>query len=172
LLTNVSGFANTSQEKNDEELKKQIKMLMRLLLDEKIKGLRKLEKKYGSELVKKEVQFFIKKRTIKEWQRIANESKNNDVTTFVDILWNKLCKAEGIKFTINKKNSNNIKIHCTFCPAVARYKKLDALDWGYELYCKTDDYMVIGFNPKINFKRTKTLMQGDECCNHSYSIQK
>ena len=108
---------------------------------------------------------------MKNWQRIANESKDNDIATFVDILWNQLCRTEGIKFTINEKNGN-IKIHCTYCPAVEEYKKLNALDWGYELYCKTDYYMVKGFNPKINFERTKTLMQGDQCCNHSYSIQK
>ena len=114
---------------------------MRFTLEKKIKKLRELEKIYGSELVKEHVQIFIKNKTIKEWQKIANRSKDNNLDTFVDILWNQLCKVEGIKFTINKKN-DNIKIHCTYCPAVEQYKKLDALDWGYELYCKTDYYMV------------------------------
>ncbi|TFH07921.1 MAG: hypothetical protein E4H14_07485 [Candidatus Thorarchaeota archaeon] len=43
-------------------------------------------------------------------------------------------------------------------------------DWGYSLYCVDDEYMVMGFNPKMEFTRSKTLMEGHDCCNHCYRL--
>jgi len=28
-----------------------------------------------------------------------------------------------------------------------------------------------GLNPAIEFTRTKTLMQGDDCCDHAYALR-
>lgn len=36
------------------------------------------------------------------------------------------------------------------------------------IFCAGDPYIVEGFNPKMGFKRTKTLTLGDDCCDHFY----
>lgn len=162
-----------SQEKEHaaEKLSQSVETALSLPLDKQIARLRELEKIYGSEAVKKQAQVFVRDDMIKSWKKFAKEAGKNDLKTFVDILWNRLCKAEGIQFTISAEEGGKTKIHCTHCPAVAEYKKLNALDWGYELYCRSDEYMFDGFNPNLKFERTKTLMQGHDCCNHTYSYK-
>ena len=51
-------------------------------------------------------------------------------------------------------------------------KEVGATDWGFEFFCKMDPPIIEGFNPNIQFRRTKTLMEGDECCNHYYTMKK
>ena len=42
-------------------------------------------------------------------------------------------------------------------------------DWFYHFSCALDYYTTPAFSSKIHFTRTKTLLQGDDCCNHRYS---
>ena len=44
----------------------------------------------------------------------------------------------------------------------------DALDLGYACVCHADFGLPVGINPKLKLIRTKTLMQGHDCCNHRY----
>jgi len=43
-------------------------------------------------------------------------------------------------------------------------RELNATDIGYAVICHGDYAYCQGFNPKIRLIRTKTLMQGDDCC--------
>jgi hypothetical protein len=40
---------------------------------------------------------------------------------------------------------------------------------GYILHCKQDYASTPHIHPSVGFRRTKTLMQGDECCDFDYS---
>ncbi len=152
------------------ELKEKVSKVLSIhSLKDKIAGLRNLEKEYGFNQVKEVVGQQLRIKEMNNWKRIAQRAEKNDMETFVKILWEQFCEAEGIQFKINR-SGKEIRIHCTHCPSVKNYKDLNALDWGYELYCKGDYYMIEGFNPNINFTRTKTLMQGHDCCNHTYSM--
>ncbi len=42
---------------------------------------------------------------------------------------------------------------------------------GYAMLCAFDPGYCAGLNPKIKFTRTKTLMQGDDHCNHTYELK-
>lgn len=39
---------------------------------------------------------------------------------------------------------------------------------GHAAVCNMDYYWPQAFNPDFKMERTKTLMQGDDCCNHRY----
>lgn len=41
---------------------------------------------------------------------------------------------------------------------------------GHAAVCNMDYSWPTSFNPDIRMERTKTLMQGDECCNHRYIL--
>ena len=47
----------------------------------------------------------------------------------------------------------------------------DAADIGYACICHPDFAVASGFNPKLKLIRTKTLMQGHDCCNHRYVME-
>ena len=45
------------------------------------------------------------------------------------------------------------------------FREANASDIGYGTLCYWDYGVAEGFSPKIWFTRTKTLMQGHDCCN-------
>jgi len=49
-------------------------------------------------------------------------------------------------------------------------RRLHAADIGSAFYCAYDYGFCSGLNPHIVFSRTKTLMSGDDCCNHNYEL--
>jgi hypothetical protein len=51
----------------------------------------------------------------------------------------------------------------TFAPALEAAAAI-----GYEIFCRPDYVMRQGFSPNIHLERTRTLMQGDDCCDHRW----
>jgi hypothetical protein len=49
------------------------------------------------------------------------------------------------------------------------YRDEDAGDLGYGLECATDFIFAKTCNPKLRLERRKTLMQGDPCCEFTYT---
>jgi len=58
----------------------------------------------------------------------------------------------------------------TRCAYAEMYEELGMADLGYELSCGRDFAMIKGFNPQMKLTRTKTVMQGDECCDFRVRI--
>lgn len=52
----------------------------------------------------------------------------------------------------------------TECLFAKTFREANASDIGYATHCYGDFGFVEGFNPKIRLTRTKTLMQGHDCC--------
>jgi hypothetical protein len=60
------------------------------------------------------------------------------------------------------------EVKVTECLWAKTFREMGAADIGYLLLCHTDYADCQGFNPKITLTRSKTLMQGDDCCNHRF----
>ena len=75
------------------------------------------------------------------------------------------------KFNLVKtfKNEDNIfTFNVSKCPIYDLAEKTGMHEWLYHMGCSTDFYSTPSFSKEIGFTRTKSLMQGDECCNHTY----
>jgi hypothetical protein len=59
----------------------------------------------------------------------------------------------------------------TRCMWANMWRKFGAEDIGYVFQCCWDYGFCQGLNPAIEFTRTKTLMQGDDCCDHTYDLK-
>ncbi len=57
------------------------------------------------------------------------------------------------------------------CLWAKSFRDADAADIGYAGVCHPDFAVASAFNPRMKLIRTKTLMQGDEYCNHRYVIE-
>ena len=60
------------------------------------------------------------------------------------------------------------EMRITACVEEIVFREADALDLGYACVCHADFGLPVGINPKLKLIRTKTLMQGHDCCNHRY----
>lgn len=60
------------------------------------------------------------------------------------------------------------EVRVTECLWAKTFREMGAADVGDALICHRDYGDCQGFNPKITVSRSKTLMQGDDCCNHRF----
>ncbi len=60
------------------------------------------------------------------------------------------------------------ELKVTECLWAKTFREIGAGDIGYLLLCHTDYADCQGFNPRITLTRSKTLMQGDDCCDHRF----
>jgi fumarate reductase iron-sulfur subunit len=59
----------------------------------------------------------------------------------------------------------------TRCMWAEAFRELNVQDIGFRVLCQGDAAMASSFNPTIRFSRTKTLMMGDDCCDHVYYLK-
>ena len=57
------------------------------------------------------------------------------------------------------------------CPYYEKYKELGLEKYGVELSCCRDEPFARGLNPNLKLVRTKTIMEGADCCDFRYYLQ-
>ena len=57
----------------------------------------------------------------------------------------------------------------TRCAHAELFAEWNARDLGCQFVCAGDDAMLEGFNPQIQLRRPKLLMNGDDCCHFVYT---
>lgn len=124
---------------------------------------------YG-DAVKTVLNKFLREKTLPDWEAIAKEKGNNSLETYMETLWGGM-EENGFKLSI-EKSDQSYQVECVKCPLADMAREIKGEKWIFELACMHDYYMVEGFNPEITFKRSKTLIEGDECCNHFYTMSK
>ena len=63
-----------------------------------------------------------------------------------------------------------IGYHFTRCLLAEIFNDLGEPELGF-FFCASDDPGVRSYNPKLAFQRTKTLMTGDELCDHIFYVE-
>ena len=100
------------------------------------------------------------------WCAVAKHEQDHSIEQFIRLVWEPLIPL-GFKFTTEKR-ADGTQLHCTACPIHELSKVIGGAEWLTLLECNKDLHNVQGFNPKIGFTRTKTLIKGDSHCNHFY----
>ncbi len=99
----------------------------------------------------------------------AKQAGKNDLPTAIhyimkpDAFWIDTAHWEFIHNT-----PTEVELKVTECVWVKPFRDAKAADLGHTIVCAFDEEWARGFNPKIKFTRTKTLMQGDAFCNHHW----
>lgn len=88
----------------------------------------------------------------------------------MNFLWGPL-RQEGFEFTCTQ-NEQGCQLKVTRCPVaeIAKAHKLEK--WGYIFHCLGDESIAEGYNSEIGFVRTKTIMEGEQYCDHCYYYRK
>jgi hypothetical protein len=135
----------------------------------KLKSLiERYENDFGTEANERVLEI-IAEMTRDVWAEIASERENNDIDGILDTLW-KSFESVGGEFTV-ERTEDSAQIHCTSCPMADTYLEIGKPEFGLIFHCSTDPYIVAGFNPEMEFRITKTLMNGDACCDHYYRLK-
>ncbi|MBN1274373.1 MAG: L-2-amino-thiazoline-4-carboxylic acid hydrolase [Candidatus Aminicenantes bacterium] len=126
-----------------------------------------LQKEIGEEKVIE----LIKKQTD---ERLLQQAKNDlkrlgksDFKSYISIFRDPRMEA-SLNMEIIQDTDTVFEIKVTDCLAAESFLPHKAGDIGYAAVCWGDYIWAEGFNPKIKLIRDKTLMQGDDYCNHKY----
>ena len=73
-----------------------------------------------------------------------------------------------ITYDVVEDTDETFEIKVTECLWAKTFRANDAQDIGHAAICHPDYAEAQAFNPKMRMIRTKTLMQGHDCCNHRW----
>ena len=91
-----------------------------------------------------------------------------DLNAVMELLWDQM--VEGTEFEVIARNDQVLQLRVTKCLFADEMRKLGTPEIGNSFYCAYDYGFCQGLNPHMRFRRTKTLMNGDDCCNHTYEL--
>jgi hypothetical protein len=111
----------------------------------------------------------IREDAILSGKTLAEEYSGNTIVELSKIVKEVWAKDDALEIKIIKETDKELFFDITSCGYVGIYEKLGVRKLGCILSCIRDFYFLEGFNPRITLKRTKTLMEGDDCCNFRYT---
>jgi hypothetical protein len=83
-----------------------------------------------------------------------------------DPLW-----AHVLTWEMVEETEKVAAIKVTECLWAKTFREAGAADIGYAAVCHPDFAAAPAFNPQMKMLRTKTLMQGHDCCNHRWTLE-
>ena len=76
-----------------------------------------------------------------------------------------------MEITFIEKTKTTLIFDVKKCPYHELYKKLGIERYGIAFSCCRDESFAIGLHEKLRLKRSKTLMNEDDCCDFRYTIE-
>jgi len=74
----------------------------------------------------------------------------------------------ALTFEIVEDSDTALEVKITECLWAKTFREMEASDIGYAGICHGDFAYAEGYNPKLRMERTRTLMQGDDHCDHRW----
>jgi predicted ArsR family transcriptional regulator len=158
----------TEQAETEARWAEQLRRTNRWHNREKVALLVALKKRFGSEVVTV-VGEVIAERAQRYGSMIAQRQGGSSIEDLLRLLWEPE-RANGLEYTIERR-ADGVQIRCTRCPMCDLAREIDSQEWMYHLVCAADPHIASGFNPKIGLRRTTTVMEGHDSCDHFYFMK-
>lgn len=79
-------------------------------------------------------------------------------------------KDDGIRIQWLEKSATTLAFNVTRCRYAESYREMGLGELGDALSCNRDGEFCHGYNPKIRFERTQTIMKGATHCDFRYTL--
>lgn len=132
---------------------------------DKILLVRALRERFGN-AVDDVVATAVANKERKRFEGLPIPKEERTIERLIDVLWEPF-RAMGMEYTM-ERTPDGVQMRCRACPGARLYDKLGAKDVGFLMCCAADEALTEGFNPNIGFRRTRTLMEGHDECDHFY----
>ena len=125
----------------------------------------KLGKEQALEIVRKINQ----REAFQRGQKLAEDKGENGIEVLIEDVatW-----GEGGKWEMEvlEQTSRTYFFNVLRCPYYEKYRDLGVEEIGVELSCCRDEPFARGLNPLLRLVRTKTIMEGADCCDFKYYL--
>ena len=133
-----------------------------------VKSVRAIQEKYGDEGVEV-IHNAFKEVATERGEKMAREASADTLKAFCAAL-EAGCAGSHDWRKIEDTDTRQA-YRFTRCMQAEIFTELGATDIGFWL-CEGDAPIASAFNPAIGFKRKKTLMEGHDCCDHVFYMEK
>ena len=106
-----------------------------------------------------------------EGQNLAKSLGKNDIASLAAFLKDNVFSNNAFTDEIVEETDQAFAANTTECLYAKTFREADAADIGYAAFCHGDYAWISAFNPEMKMIRTKTLMQGHDCCNHRQVLE-
>lgn len=105
-------------------------------------------------------------------QKMASRKPSNDLAAFT--AWTREPSPfmqHVLSWDVVEDTEHAVEVRVRECLWSEVFRAMGAADVGFVFVCQPDFTMCQGFNPQIRLERTRTLMQGHDCCDHRWVWQ-
>ena len=126
-------------------------------------------KEYGKEQTVKLVDPVIRELAREGGVQLAKALGGNTIGHFGKGLsaWT---REDALRLDVKEQTETKFAFNVTRCRYAEMYKELGVQEYGALLSCGRDAALIVGFNPKIKFTRTQTIMSGAPYCDFRYEL--
>jgi hypothetical protein len=141
-------------------------------LTEQLEILRKLRKRFGAEIV--EIASNARLTVHKKWMKDLSKCKSGRPSEIFKHSAFSVTSDENnlLVYEVLEDSDERFAVTITKCKYADFYIEKGEPEIGYAMHCALDFGETKAFSSDIILKRTKTLMQGDDCCDHCYTLKK
>lgn len=125
----------------------------------------------GQEHAMKTVGDAVRRSSIEQAQRFAAQSDEpTSLQSFIELsaLWE---TEDALKIEVREKTESTYAFDVVRCRYADMYKEMGLGEIGHLLSCQRDGTFCEGYDPKLTFSRTQTIMQGASHCNFRYTYE-
>jgi hypothetical protein len=130
-----------------------------------------LKESHGVEVAKRTIADAVRRSSIEQGAEMArSEGRPTTLDTFVDRmqLWT---KGNALDMDVKERSASKFRFDVTRCEYASMYKAMGLGEIGHLLSCQRDGTFCEGYDPKLKFKRTQTIMQGASHCDFEYTYE-
>jgi hypothetical protein len=100
-------------------------------------------------------------------KRIATDNPEHSLASFVE--YGKKAYENMMLYGVIEESEKVYEMKVTECLWAKTFRDQNAANIGYATICHGDFTEARAYHPKLKLERTKTLMQGHDCCNHRWT---
>jgi hypothetical protein len=127
-------------------------------------------KEFGQERTLEIVKGVIQSLARESGAQLANRLGGNSIEHFARglELWK---KDEALHIEILEQNESRFSFNILRCRYAEMYGELGIPEFGTLLSCDRDFDFIEDFNPKMRLARSRTIMEGADCCDFHYELR-
>jgi len=149
----------------------QVSLLVRREIEARILSpvLEAFMKEFGKERTWKIVEPIIQSLAREAGTQLAQLLGGNSLEHFAKSLslWT---REDALQMEMLEQSPKRYVFKVTRCRYAEMYRELGIPELGVLLSCSRDQALIEGFNPKIKFTRTKTILEGAPFCDFRYEL--
>ena len=156
---------------SEVDAKMTFKQVYDFAFNDNIQILKALENEIGREKFLPMLQKVASNTAAEQVKRSAPPPPKNTLAAFISTcfddqyFWSHVLSKNTVE---NTEKAYEMRV--TGCLWSETFRAAGAADLGYATICHPDYAVASAFNPKIRMVRTKTLMQGQDCCSHRWVL--